>query len=174
MGKGARLGSSSPFSSVCLCSEPRVEKGVCAVSGFGCDFQGSKSWNCVQERGECTAGTKLAHSTRKQGGHKAPRSDEGRRPYRTWLERQEGRSSTRVMEDDVGVHQVVSGTLLEVSLQEGPCLEDWQGALGAGWEWRGQGRIGNIRTLGVEVIQQFNREEIKAWLVLGGAGWGDL
>lgn len=56
-----------------------------------------------------------------------------------------------------GFFGMVNGTLLEASFQEGPCLEGWQGALGAGW--RGQGGIGNMETPGVEVIQQFNREK---------------
>lgn len=50
-----------------------------------------------------------------------------------------------------GFFGMVNGTLLEVSFQEGPCLEGWQGALGAGW--RGQGGIGNM---GHQELKSYN------------------
>lgn len=66
--------------------------------------------------------------------------------------------------DYVRVFGMVNGTLLEVSFQEGPCSgglvggsEGWVER--SGWDWK-------HGTPGVEVIQQFNREETKTWGLL--------
>lgn len=53
----------------------------------------------------------------------------------------------RVLVGGTKVSQKGGWQLLEASPPEGPCLEGWQGALGAGWEWGQQ-------EPGVDVIQQ--------------------